>query len=101
MAGKTGLSVEALKTLNEETIAKHGFDSTTHVGEVLYALSKATSNSTVLKEAHLNNTSEGVDAQIAEIAASGDLDTIGAKHDIALAKKRDLLKRKAEIAERG
>ncbi len=101
VAGKTGLSVDQLKATNEEIIKQNGWTNETHIAEVLYALSKATSNSSVMKDAHLNNTNEGLDAQIESIVASGDLDTIGKKHDIALAKKTALLKKKAEIAERG
>ena len=100
-AGKTGLSTDQLKAVNEEVIKQNGWDESTSIAEVLYTLSKATTNSNTMKEAHLNNTNEGLDAQIQSITASGDLDTIGPKHDIALKKKKDLLRKKAELAERG
>jgi len=101
VAAKAGITVDQLQAQNKEVLDRYGWGNETQISEMLLTLAKETSNTTTLKDAHLHNTSEGLDAQIADITASGDLDTIGKKHDIALAKNVTLLKKKAELAERG
>lgn len=102
VAAKAGITVEQLQSQNKEVLDRYGWGNETQISEMLLTLAKETSNMNTLKEAHLNNTAEGLDAQIAEISASDNyLRAEGPQHDLAVNKLKDLWKKKLDIENRG
>ena len=101
VASKTGLSPEALKQGNDEVIQRMGWDDTTTIHEIIHEFNKMTSNATTLQEAHLHNTSEGIDQQIAALDVElNDRTVPDAQHKLNVEKKRSLLEKQWEIMNR-
>jgi len=94
VAKKSGLSVEQLNQEVEQVKAKYGWGNDTSIAELLLTLAKETSNTNTLKDAHLNNTSEGLEQQ--QLDAHGILmDMVkkgvsGAEYEIQLRKVKEL-----------
>jgi len=98
VAAKNGISADQLSAKTEEIMNRQGWSNETHFTEVLLEFAKMTENSTELKDAHLHNTTEGLDTQIRELSASDEyLRMTGPKHDIAVSKVRELLNKKAQL----
>lgn len=92
VAIKSGLSAEQLKATNDEVIKKYGWDDTTSFAEILYTLAKETSNTNVIKDSFMNNTSQGLEMQLQEIVTSDEyLYGSGAKHDLAVKNAIELM----------
>lgn len=92
VAVKSGLSTDQLKAMNDEVVKKYGWDDSTSFAEVLLTLAKETSNSNIIKDSFANNTSQGLEMQLAEIVTSDDyLHSSGPKHDMAVQKARALM----------
>lgn len=91
VARKTGLSVDELKRTNDEVIKRYGWNDQTSFAEILATLAKETTNSNTMRDAHLNNTNEGIEMQISQLLASDEyLHMEGPAHDLAVAKMRKL-----------
>ena len=94
VAKKAGLSVDQLNQEVEQVKAKYGWSNDTSIAELLLTLAKETSNSNTLKDAHLNNTAEGLEAQQLD-AHSVLMDMVkkgvsGAEYEMQLRKVREL-----------
>lgn len=100
VAARAGLTPDKLMKTNEEVVKKYGWTNETTIPEILYTLARETSNSTELKDSYLHNTGEGLQAQIDEINRSGVLDTTGPKKDAALARKKELMKKMADMMQK-
>lgn len=92
VAAKTGMTPDGLKQSNSEVINRMGWNDETTIHEIIHEFNKVTTNSKTLQEAHLNNSHEGLDAQIAQISASDVyLRETGPKHDLAVKEMNRLL----------
>lgn len=101
-AAKLGLTPEQLSQDNAETAKRFGFGDDTTIHEILSTLSKSTSNSTTLQDAHLNNTSEGLQTQVDALGLElRDGSVPPAQHAINLKNMNALLVRQADIMKRG
>jgi hypothetical protein len=101
-AARMGLTPEQLAQSNEETAKRYGWTEGLDMNEVLYTLAKSTSNSTTLQDAHLNNTTEGLQAQVDELQIElQDRSVSAAQHEINLKKMKSLLERQGDLLKRG
>ena len=101
-AARMGLTPEQLAQSNEETAKRYGWTNGLDMNEVLHTLAKSTSNSTTLQDAHLNNTNEGLQAQVDELQIElQDRSVSDAQHTLNLKKMKDLLSRQGDILQRG
>lgn len=101
-AGKLGISVDDMNRTIKEVIASRGWDAGVTFDEVLCTLARETTNSNTLKDAHLNNTTEGLQAQIDELNVTlADRSVPDAKHKLNVEKMNDLLKKQYELQNKG
>jgi len=101
VADKSGLSTEALKQGNDEVIKRMGWDDSTTIHEIIHEFNKFTTNSQTLQEAHLHNTTEGIDQQIRELDVMlNDRTVPDDQHKLNVARKQKLLQKQWEVMNR-
>lgn len=104
VAKKAGLSVDQLNQEVAQVKAKYGWGNDTSIAELLLTLAKETSNTNTLKDAHLNNTSEGLDTQFehenAVLIDMAKKNVIGVEYDTQLAKVQKLIGKISEMQKR-
>ena len=101
-ATKLGISVEQMEAMKSEVMDAQGWDENTNFYEVMAQFQKMTSNSSVLQDAHLNNTKEGLQEQIDTLQIDlSDNKVSPAQHKLNLEKMKTLLQRQASLLERG
>jgi len=98
LAGKTGLSRDQIGKTYQETMQRYGWGDETTKYEVMLELAKNTTNSKVMQDSYLHNTSEGVQQQIDAIAISKEyLHEDGPAHTKAVQQMRELHGKMEEI----